>query len=1253
MATTSVRAWTKLLGTSGWDVANALTTGLDGSIYVSGWTSGALDGQTNSGGFDAFLTKYSTDGTKAWTKLLGTIGDDNAYALTTGLDGSIYVSGWTSGALDGQTHNGGTDAFLTKYSTDGAKAWTKQLGTSGDERARALTTGLDGSIYVSGDTFGALDGQTHIGVNDAFLTKYSTDGTKAWTKQLGSSGYDFAEALTTGLDGSIYVGGWTTGALDGKTSIDGQAKNGNIEAFLIKYSTDGTKVWAKLLGSSGDVYAEALTTGLDGSIYVSGWTTAALDGQTYSGGSIDAFLTKYSADGTKAWTKLLGSSGDDWTRALTTGLDGSIYVSGSTTGALDGQTNSGLNDPFLTKFSTDGTKAWTMLLGQWTQHDTAHALTTGLDGSIYVSGTANGALDGQTNSGGDDAFLTKYQEVGTATYALSAGSTSYNEGSTATFTLTTTNVTSGTSVPYTLSGISAADISGGLLSGSVTVNSSGVATISVEIVADSLTEGAETLTVTAQSKTASVTINDTSTSSIIKAWTKLLGTSGEDAAHALTTGLDGSIYVSGYTEGALDGQTNSGGRDAFLTKYSSDGTKAWTKLLGTGGLERATALTTGLDGSIYVSGYTASALDGQTNSGGYDVFLTKYSTDGTKAWTKLLGTSGNERARALTTGLDGSIFVSGDTFGALDGQTYIGGNDAFLTKYSADGSKVWTNQLGSIGYEEASAITTGLDGSIYVSGRTTGALDGQTNSSGNDAFLAKYSANGSKAWTKLLGLTGQDYTTALATGLDGSIYLSGSAYGSIDGQTNSGQTDAFLTKYSTDGTRAWTKLLGSSGHDYATGLTTGLDRSIYVSGYTNGALDGQANSGDRDAFLTKYSTDGTKAWTKLLGTNGYDDANALTTGLDGSIYVSGSTEGTLDGQTNSGGADVFLIKYQGPAATPTYSLTASSTSVNEGSTATFTLSTTNVAAGTSISYTIAGGINIVDYTGGSTGTATVDTGGIATIYVEVLADYITEGPETLTVTVQSKSASMTINDISKTSVTVPVVTATAAADTITNLAVSQSIDGGAGTDTLVYTSNSTAVVISKSGGNTVLTNTATGEVDTLVNVERLKFADTGIALDTSGVGGQAYRVYKAAFNRTPDVGGLGFWISGMDGGASLNAVPQGFVNSAEFKSVYGASPTNAQIVTRFYDNVLGRAADSGGYNYWLGVLNSGNSNVAQVLASFSESAENQAGVIGLIGNGILYTPFTSPTYSLVASATSVNEGAAANFTLSTEVVRRI
>ena len=95
----------------------------------------------------------------------------------------------------------------------------------------------------------------------------------------------------------------------------------------------------------------------------------------------------------------------------------------------------------------------------------------------------------------------------------------------------------------------------------------------------------------------------------------MLGSSSYDIAHALTTGLDGSIYVCGYTQGNLDGQTNNGGRDAFITKYQPDGTKSWTKLLGSSSYDLANALTTGLDGSIYVSGYTGGNLDGQTISG--------------------------------------------------------------------------------------------------------------------------------------------------------------------------------------------------------------------------------------------------------------------------------------------------------------------------------------------------------------------------------------------------------------------------------------------------------------------------------------------------------------------------------------------------------------------------------------------------------------------------------------------------------------
>jgi Ca2+-binding RTX toxin-like protein len=78
----------------------------------------------NSGGVDAFVTKYNTDGTKVWTKLLGSSVNDYAYSLTTGSDGAIYVAGYTSGNLNGQVNSGIYDAFVIKLNVNEAPVIT-------------------------------------------------------------------------------------------------------------------------------------------------------------------------------------------------------------------------------------------------------------------------------------------------------------------------------------------------------------------------------------------------------------------------------------------------------------------------------------------------------------------------------------------------------------------------------------------------------------------------------------------------------------------------------------------------------------------------------------------------------------------------------------------------------------------------------------------------------------------------------------------------------------------------------------------------------------------------------------------------------------------------------------------------------------------------------------------------------------------------------------------------------------------------
>jgi hypothetical protein len=148
-------------------------------------------------------------------------------------------------------------------------------------------------------------------------------------------------------------------------------------------------------------------------------------------------------------------------------------------------------------------------------------------------------------------------------------------------------------------------------------------------------------------------------------------------------------------------------------------------------------------------------------------------------------------------------------------------------------------------------------------------------------------------------------------------------------------------------------------------------------------------------------------------------------------------------------------------------------------------------------------------------------------------------------------------------------------------------------------------------------------VDTLANIERLQFADTTIAYDIGAnqTAGSGYMLYKAAFNRTPDSGGLGYWIGKMDSGMSYSDVANNFVTSAEFKTAFGGSnPSVNTLVTKLYNNVLNRTPDGGGLAFWQEKLNAGWS-TADVLGYFSNSTENVTNVTPLITNGIQYQQF--------------------------------
>jgi hypothetical protein len=184
------------------------------------------------------------------------------------------------------------------------------------------------------------------------------------------------------------------------------------------------------------------------------------------------------------------------------------------------------------------------------------------------------------------------------------------------------------------------------------------------------------------------------------------------------------------------------------------------------------------------------------------------------------------------------------------------------------------------------------------------------------------------------------------------------------------------------------------------------------------------------------------------------------------------------------------------------------------------------------------------------------------------------------------------------------------------------INGAGGIDTVTYGGNAAGYKIAISAaGVSVVDTTGKDGFDTLFNVERLQFADQLVSLDVNGVAAQAYRVYQAAFDRAPDAAGLGYWIGNMEKGTSLAAVAQAFIGSPEFRDAYGANPANRDMVAKFYTNVLHRAPDQAGLDFWTGALDSGAVDAATVLAGFSESAENVAQLVGTLAQGIGYLPY--------------------------------
>ena len=377
-----------------------------------------------------------------WSSYVGGEDVDELRQVDTDSDGNIYLSGFTTslntiataGAHQG-TLVGFQNCFLQKYSPQGQKLFGTYFGGQSADRCYGMTRDTaNGHIYMSGSSFsaGIATAGTHqqalASPDDGILVKFASDGTRLWSTYFGGNGHDFIAELSVDILGDLVMTGHTKST--NGISTDLTLLPGNENAFIAKFSADGYQLWGTYLGGTFDE-GWGIGTDASGNIFVSGETSSTSGISTLGshqptlGGALDAFLVKYTTNGQGLWGTYFGGTGSERSTALTVCADGTVVITGNTENSNGLATSSAyqtqprnVNNCFLARFSTSGQRIWsTYVGGEGVEYLTtiketpSGGLLIGGRSESYFQVTTSGAH--QTQPAGEyDALLMRFSPTG-------------------------------------------------------------------------------------------------------------------------------------------------------------------------------------------------------------------------------------------------------------------------------------------------------------------------------------------------------------------------------------------------------------------------------------------------------------------------------------------------------------------------------------------------------------------------------------------------------------------------------------------------------------------------------------------------------------------------------------------------------------------------------------------------------------------------------------------------------------------------
>jgi hypothetical protein len=424
-------SWALGFGSTGTETTRGVTTLRDGSTIVTGSFSGtAWFGATSivsAGGLDIYIARVNTDGSYAWVRRAGGASDDVGFGVAEGAGGNIFMASYVTGAGTVGTFSlpgrGGADIVIASIdAATGTFQWVTTGGGNGNDYLYRVRPMPDGSMLAVGShqttaTFGSTTLPTSLGAGDLFVTRIDGDGTFRWTKRLGgSTNFDDLFGFWVFPDGTMAATGYVRGSSTfGSTTITPTGA-GSADILLLKLDAEGNVLWARRAGGpSVDDFGYAVSGFPDGSMLVGGYFSGTADFGSIthtSAGGQDAFLAKYSADGTALWVKTGGSAGNDAVRDVVARADGSAIMAITNAGSMPwgsaSITGLGGTDSVITTVDGAGDITWHAVRGG-SGTDSARQVNARSDGFFTIAGTFSGSASfggtTLTSRGGEDGFL--------------------------------------------------------------------------------------------------------------------------------------------------------------------------------------------------------------------------------------------------------------------------------------------------------------------------------------------------------------------------------------------------------------------------------------------------------------------------------------------------------------------------------------------------------------------------------------------------------------------------------------------------------------------------------------------------------------------------------------------------------------------------------------------------------------------------------------------------------------------------------